>query len=67
MRLLCEVETVYTLAQTLGGNDCACKNKKSRASVSIGKRDKDDELFLTVSTVKNVSGMKYKVHSSVIR
>ena len=62
MKLQCEVETVFTLAQTSGGS---CKNKRSRAFLTVGKKAGRkhgmDELFLVVSTLKNVSGMSYQV------
>ncbi len=58
MKLLCEVETVFILAQASG---CACKNQKSRASLTIGRKPESDEVLLVVSTVKNVPGIKYKV------
>ena len=64
MKLLCEVETVYALAQASGGEGCACKNKKARGSLTIGKKNgpnEYDELYLVVSTIKNVPGLKYKV------
>ena len=65
MKLTCEVETVYILATTGGGE---AKSKRARASLSIGRKKgagtstkQEDELYLVVSTVKNVTGMKYKV------
>ncbi len=65
MKLLCEIETVYTLAQFSGAEGSACKNKKSRASLTIGKKNgsqhSEQELFLVVSTIKNIPGLKYKV------
>lgn len=63
MKLACDVEVSYTLAQANGG--IPGKGNKSRASLSIGKKTnsegKHEELFLIVSTVKNVLGTKYKV------
>ncbi len=61
MRLSCELEVVYALT--------ASKTTRSKASISLGKKAqgggtnaaKQDELFLVVSTAKNVSGSKYKV------
>ncbi len=60
MRLSCELEVVYTLT--------ASKSTRSKASISLGKKNqgnaKQDELFLVVSTAKNVTGSKYKVYNS---
>ena len=62
MRLSCEVETTYNLAQTSGMSGTG---SRARASISLGKKAGGkggrDELFLLVSTTKNVAGIKYKV------
>lgn len=62
MKLQCEVETVFALTQTAGAS---CKNKKTRASLTIGKKKNGsnggEEIFLVVSTMKNVPGTTYKV------
>lgn len=60
MKLQCEIETVFALTQTDGAS---CKNKRTRASLTVGKKHsgKMEEIFLVVSTMKNVSGMTYKV------
>lgn len=68
MKLTCEVEVVYTLA--LGG--VPSKSSRSRASLCLGKKPAPrppngragggtEELYLIVSTAKNVEGYKYKV------
>lgn len=67
MKLTCEVETTYTLAQASGGT--LSKGTRTRASLSLGKKpagggtkgSKEEELFLVVSTLKNVTGTRYKV------
>ncbi len=72
MRLNCEVETIYSLALTSGG--VPSKSSRSRASLSLGKKPSaksstskeapergKDELYLILSTAKNVEGAKYKV------
>lgn len=75
MRFSCEVEVVYSLALAAGG--VPCKSSRSRASLCLGKKEvsrpsgskeeevtrKKDELYLIVSTAKNVEGSKYKVSS----
>ena len=70
MRVPCEVEVTYSLA--LAGGGAPCKSSRCRASVSLGKKTsrssstlkKDhEEIFLTVSSVKNLEGVKYKVIS----
>ena len=62
MRLSCEVETTYNLAQVSGMSGTG---SRARASISLGKKSGGkggrDELFLLVSTTKNVAGIKYKV------
>ena len=66
MKLACDLEIVYILAQTNGGDG---RSKRSRAILSIGRKGgesgsskKGEELHLIVSTVKNVNGLKYKVN-----
>lgn len=71
MRLTCELEVVYTLALANGGGPS--RSSRSRASICLGKKavappagaqgttNKKEELFLIVSTAKNVAGNKYKV------
>ena len=74
MRVSCEVEVVYCLGLASGG--ASSKSSRSRASLCLGKkpfrrssstegegtgRQQREEVFLTVSTVKNVVGTKYKV------
>lgn len=69
MRLNCDVEVVYTLAVAAGG--VPSKSSRSRASLCLGKKPTPrhmgagrDELYLIVSTAKNVEGSKYKVRVS---
>ena len=67
MKLTCEVEVVYSLAVANGG--VGSRSHRARASLSLGKKTggnpsggrSREELFLIVSTAKNVSGTKYKV------
>ena len=71
MRLNCELEIVYTLALANGG--APNRSNRARASICLGKKAipqksgssegtaKKEELFLIVSTAKNVAGNKYKV------
>ena len=71
MRVACEVQVIYALAVANGG--VASKSTRSRASVSLGKKPAassglgKEEVFIVVSTAKNVSGTKYKVHSHTQR
>ena len=70
MRLSCEVEVTYTLAQASGAGSMS-KGTRSRASVSIGRKSsckggKEEELYMLVSTVKNVTGTSYKVPGDVL-
>ena len=72
MRLSCEVEVIYSLS--LAGGGTPCKSTRCRASVSLGKKShteqtsasssikkKREEVYIVVSTSKNVEGTKYKV------
>ena len=70
MRLTCELEVVYSLALANGG--APSRSSRARASICLGKKPvpgsssdgqaaKKDELYLIVSTAKNVTGNKYKV------
>ena len=70
MRLNCELEVVYALAVAKGG--APSRSSRARASICLGKKPapgssgegqaaKRDELYLIVSTAKNVTGNKYKV------
>ena len=75
MRLNCELEVVYSLALANGG--APSRSSRARASICLGKKPvpsakssssassegtaKKEELFLIVSTAKNVAGNKYKV------
>lgn len=67
MRLACDVEVTYTLALTSGG--AGSKGTRSRASLTLGKKPigsgpkkgKDEEMYMLVSTMKNVTGTSYKV------
>ena len=71
MRLNCEVEVIYSLALASGG--VPSKSSRSRASVCLGKKSaskasfsssenrEKDELYVIVSTAKNVEGTRYKV------
>ena len=71
MRLNCELEVVYALALANGG--APSRSSRARASICLGKKPvllppgspegtaRKEELFLIVSTAKNVSGNKYKV------
>jgi len=65
MRLNCELEVVYSLVV---GKGSTSKSNKSKASLCLGKKidkgpsgERREELYLTVSTAKNVTGNKYKV------
>lgn len=77
MRFNCEVEVVYALALAAGG--VPSKSSRSRASVCLAKKPvpktkevstsalpdkRREELYLIVSTTKNVEGSKYKVRLS---
>ena len=67
----CEVEIIYSLAMTGGG--LPCKSNRCRACVSLGKKTrldssstvkrKKEEIYLSVSTAKNLEGTQYKVIS----
>ena len=74
MKLNCELEVVYSLALANGGTPN--RSSRARASICLGKKPvpsqssssassqgsaKKEELFLIVSTAKNVAGNKYKV------
>lgn len=67
MKLKCELEVVYSLAVASGG--AGNRSHRARASLSLGKKLGSnasggrswEEIFLIVSTAKNVSGTKYKV------
>ena len=72
MRINCELEVVYSLAVANGG--IPSRSSRSRAALSLGKKpvptrsadgpgegSKKEELYLIVSTAKNVAGAKYKV------
>ena len=67
MKLKCELEVVYSLAVASGG--VGNRSHRARASLSLGKKLGSnasggrswEEIFLIVSTAKNVSGTKYKV------
>lgn len=74
MRINCELEIVYSLAVAKGG--ISSRSSRSRAALSLGKKpvpmrstdvsgegSKREELYLIVSTAKNVAGTKYKVSS----
>lgn len=74
MRLNCEVEVVYTLA--LAAGSVPSKSSRCRASLCLGKKPaprlpnglvgaEREELYLIVSTTKNVEGSKYKVGMSI--
>ena len=60
MRLTCEVETTYLLAQQSGEGS---KSKRIRASITVGKKknSRTEEIVIIVSTTKNVAGTQYKV------
>lgn len=77
MRFNCEIEVVYALALAAGG--VPSKSSRTRASVCLAKKPipkskevstsaqsdrRRDELYLIVSTTKNVEGSKYKVRLS---
>ena len=75
MRLNCELEIVYTLALANGG--APSRSSRARASICLGKKGaappsgaegsaKKEELFLIVSTAKNVPGNKYKVRNKIM-
>ena len=74
MRINCDLEIVYSLAVESGG--VSSRSSRSRAALSLGKKpvptrstdgsgegSKREELYLIVSTAKNVAGAKYKVSS----
>ena len=72
MRFTCELEIVYSLAVINGST--SSKSSRTRASLSLGKKPVSkaigssvkEELYLVVSTAKNVSGTKYKVNNWLI-
>ena len=71
MRINCELEIVYALALANGG--APSRSSRARASICLGKKPvpgsssaegkaaSREELYLIVSTAKNVAGNKYKV------
>ena len=70
MRLSCELELTYSLAVSSGS--IPSRSSRSRAAITLGKKagsaassrgggGKREELYLIVSTAKNVAGSKYKV------
>ena len=70
MRLSCELELTYSLAVSSGG--VPSRSSRSRAAITLGKKSggggrRDEELYITVSTAKNVTGSKYKVPYSSVR
>jgi len=73
MKLKCELEVVYSLAVASGG--AGNRSHRARASLSLGKKLGSnasggrswEEIFLIVSTVKNVSGTKYKIKNNVVK
>lgn len=63
MRLSCDVELVYSLAVSSGGT--SSRSSRSRAAITLGKKPGPagsgrEEVYLIVSTAKNVAGSKYK-------
>ena len=73
MKLSCELELTYSLAVSSG--NIPCRSSRSRAAITLGKKPSStaggsgmkirDELYVIVSTAKNVTGSKYKVRFSV--
>ena len=69
MRLSCELEITYSLAVSSGS--VPSRSSRSRAVITAGKKPGPtpargtsghrEELYIIVSTVKNVAGSKYKV------
>ena len=67
MRLTCELELIYSLAVGASG-----RSSRSRAAITLGKKPgpagsssggnggRREEMYLIVSTTKNVTGSKYK-------
>ena len=66
MRLSCELEVTYSLAVSSGG--VSSRSSRTRAAITVGKKPgppggRREELYVIVSTAKNVAGSKYKVRS----
>ena len=66
MRLCCELELTYSLAVSNGS--VPSRSSRSRAAITLGKKpgprgtgSNREEMYLMVSTAKNVAGTKYKV------
>ena len=66
MRLTCELELTYSLAVSSGS--LSSRSSRSRAVIIVGKKPgptaangRREELYVIVSTTKNVTGSKYKV------
>ena len=78
MRLTCELELIYSLAVSSGG--ASGRSSRSRAVITLGKKPgpagsssggnggRREEMYLIVSTAKNVTGSKYKAgHARSLR
>ena len=70
MKLSCELELTYSLAVSSGS--IPSRSSRSRAAITLGKKpgsaaggSRREELYVIVSTAKNVTGSKYKVQFSV--
>lgn len=72
MRLTCELELTYSLAVSSGS--LSSRSSRSRAVIIVGKKPgptaangRREELYVIVSTTKNVTGSKYKVKENVCK
>ena len=68
MKLTCELELTYSLA--VSGGSVPSRSSRSRAAITLGKKaggggagssKRGEELYVVVSTAKNIAGAKYKV------
>ncbi|CAI8048391.1 Leucine-rich repeat protein 1 [Geodia barretti] len=71
-KLSCELELTYALAVSSGS--VPSRSSRSRAAITLGKKPgsaagsgRREELYVIVSTAKNVTGSKYKVKGNVCR
>ena len=69
-KLSCELELTYALAVSSGS--VPSRSSRSRAAITLGKKPgsaagsgRREELYVIVSTAKNVTGSKYKVQFSL--
>lgn len=70
MRLSCELELTYSLA--VSSSSIPSRSSRSRAVITLGKKPgpagsgaRREEMFLIVSTAKNLAGSKYKARQYV--